>query len=56
MNMIRLMYSVSKVCAIRTANVAFIYTVPNITIPQHSGNSCVFDGVFSFSVRSFITC
>jgi len=39
MNMIRQTYSVSKVCDIRTANVAFIHTILYITIPQNSGNS-----------------
>ena len=49
MNMIRQMYeySVSKVCDIITADVAFIHRIPNITIPQNSGNSCVFYRVFS---------
>ena len=57
MNMIRQMYSVSKVCDNRTANVAFMHTVPNITISQNSGNSCVFDRVFSFSLLDLkITC
>ena len=49
--------SVSKVCDIRTADVTFIHTVPNITIPQNSENFCVFDRVFSVSVLdSILTC
>ena len=54
MNMIGQTYSVSKVCDIRTANVAFIHTIPNITIPQNSGNSRVLDRVFSVSVLDSI--
>jgi len=48
--MIRQMYSLSKVRDIRNANVASIHTITNITIPQNSGNSCVFDKDFSVSM------
>jgi hypothetical protein len=48
-NMVRQIYSLLKACDIRTVNVAFIHTVPNITIPQNLGNSCVFFRVFSLS-------
>jgi hypothetical protein len=46
-NTVRQIYSLSNACGIRTVNVAFIHTVPNITIPQNLGNSCVFVRVFS---------
>jgi len=46
-----------NVCDIRTANIAFIHTIPNITIPQNSGISCVFDKVLSVSIRDeLLTC
>lgn len=49
MNMVRQIYSLSKACGIRTVNLAFIHTVPNITIPQNLENSCVFVRVCSVS-------